>query len=60
MTFLIWSMDHNAWWRPRAAGYTKKKSEAGRYTIEQALSHRLDGASEDTPEFADVLVIDED
>lgn len=60
MQFLIWSMGHKAWWRPSAAGYTEKKSEAGRYTIEQALSHRLDGASGDTPRSADVLVIDKD
>jgi hypothetical protein len=29
--FLIWSIEHNAWWRPREIGYTRVLSEAGTY-----------------------------
>ncbi|MET0423626.1 MAG: hypothetical protein ABW046_07120 [Actinoplanes sp.] len=36
MSYLIWSHQHNAWWRPDARGYTGRISEAGRYTREQA------------------------
>lgn len=29
--FLIWSIEHNAWWRPERCGYTMRVAEAGRY-----------------------------
>ena len=34
--WLIWSIEHSAWWRPNKIGYTQKKSEAGAYTFEDA------------------------
>lgn len=36
MKYLIWSNEHNAWWRPNGNGYTKSIEEAGRYTFERA------------------------
>jgi hypothetical protein len=30
-TFLIWSNQHEAWWRPSERGYTPSIEEAGRY-----------------------------
>ena len=36
MTFLIWSIEHDAWWRPGWQGYTRRLDEAGRYTREAA------------------------
>ena len=56
MKFLIWSQGHKAWWRPDAMGYTKKRSEAGRYTVEGLSRCILDGADGDTPRHADVRV----
>ena len=38
-TYLIWSNEHGAWWRPNAAGYTMRIEEAGRYSREEAISH---------------------
>lgn len=35
--FLIWSNEHNSWWRPGSMGYTRHVEAAGRYTLEQAL-----------------------
>lgn len=35
--FLIYSREHNAWWRAASAGYTRSPAEAGRYTLEQAF-----------------------
>jgi hypothetical protein len=35
--FLIWSFEHDAWWRPEELGYTKKIDEAGTYSWERAL-----------------------
>lgn len=29
--FLIWSVEHNSWWRPKEMGYTRELSDAGRY-----------------------------
>jgi hypothetical protein len=34
--WLIWSIEHNAWWKPNQNGYTQEKTGAGRYTFEQA------------------------
>ncbi len=34
--WLVWSVEHNAWWKSDESGYTKEVSEAGRYTIAQA------------------------
>ena len=34
--FLIWSNEHNAWWRGQRNGYTKARSDAGRYTLLEA------------------------
>jgi hypothetical protein len=31
-TFVIWSFEHNAWWRPGRCGYTPHLPHAGRYT----------------------------
>lgn len=33
---LIWSHEHKLWWRPNKGGYTRKESEAGLYTREEA------------------------
>lgn len=34
--FLIWSIEHNAWWRPDECGYTKRNDQAGVYSQEDA------------------------
>lgn len=34
--YLIWSTEHNAYWRPENTGYTRRQIEAGRYTKEEA------------------------
>ncbi len=37
LKWLIWSIEHNAWWKPGHAGYTKSRKEAGRYSYTEAL-----------------------
>lgn len=39
--YLVWSNEHRAWWRPRAAGYTIHMESAGRYTRDEAIRHSL-------------------
>lgn len=34
--YLIWSIEHNAWWKPAMNGYTQKRNEAGKYPFETA------------------------
>lgn len=34
--FLIWSIEHTAWWAPARLGYTTAVQQAGRYTREEA------------------------
>lgn len=34
--WLIWSVEHSAWWRPNDKGYTPSWDMAGRYTKERA------------------------
>jgi len=36
-TYVIWSHEHGAWWRPGGHGYTPRLSEAGHYTRDGAL-----------------------
>ena len=36
--WLIWSVEHSAWWKPAQIGYTIKLSEAGRYAFQTAVN----------------------
>ncbi len=36
-SYLIWSNEHVAWWRPNSCGYTVHINAAGRYSREKAL-----------------------
>lgn len=36
MLFVIWSAEHNAWWRPDHNGYTSSLKDAGRYERDEA------------------------
>lgn len=35
--WLVWSNEHQAWWRPGLLGYTTEIIAAGRYSLEEAL-----------------------
>jgi hypothetical protein len=37
--YLIWSHQHNAWWRDGGHGYTTQLTDAGRFTRTQADQH---------------------
>ena len=37
MKYLIWSNEHNAWWRADSQGYTTSVISAGRYDIHDAI-----------------------
>ncbi len=49
--WLVYSREHNAWWRPKAAGYTNHIEAAGRYTKADADRHcgSRDFADHDNP-----------
>lgn len=34
--WLIWSLEHRAWWKPLTHGYTPARREAGRYSFQEA------------------------
>jgi len=36
--YLIWSNEHQAWWRPDSKGYTLHVDAAGRYERDEAFS----------------------
>lgn len=42
MEYLIWSIEHQAWWKYRARGYSKNVADAGLYTLEEATRVCLD------------------
>lgn len=56
MLFHIWSNQKKAWWKPDAQGYTNKRSEAGIYSVEEALACDLDSCLGNTPKGADLLM----
>lgn len=35
--YLIWSIEHDGWWNYNSCGYTKCRSEAKRYSLEDAI-----------------------
>lgn len=35
--FLLWSNEHQAWWKPNSNGYTKSRKAAGQYSVEEAF-----------------------
>lgn len=39
--WLVWSHEHNAWWRPKGCGYTVRVDGAGRFTKDEARQHCL-------------------
>ena len=36
MEYLIWSFEHNAWWKPNERGYTTNIAAAGVYSLDRA------------------------
>ena len=43
--FLIWSIEHKAWWRPNQQGYTTYRNSAGLYDFAEA-KEIVDGANQ--------------
>jgi hypothetical protein len=35
--YLVWSNEHQAWWRPNSAGYSTDVRNAGRYSRAEAI-----------------------
>lgn len=35
--WLIWSIEHDAWWKPDHNGYTVHRKRAGKYSYEEAI-----------------------
>lgn len=46
--WLVWSNEHNAWWKPNACGYTTTQEAAGRYTWAEAHRHAAKRSPSDT------------
>jgi hypothetical protein len=38
MRYLIWSMEHQAWWAPGERGYVETVGEAGIYSRDRAVA----------------------
>lgn len=57
LLYKLWSNEHQAWWRPRAMGYTEDPEEAGLYTEADAVHHALQGALHGDKRKADVIVV---
>jgi hypothetical protein len=36
--WLLWSYEHERWWKPYNWGYTSELTEAGRYTLAEAIA----------------------
>jgi len=56
--FIIWSIEHNAWWMADQCGYTKIRDKAGTYSYQEACEI-IEGAnkySEDKPNEAMIKI----
>ena len=42
MMYRIWSIQHQAWWKPSRSGYCAYIKSAGLYTLEEAIEIVLD------------------
>lgn len=38
MKWLIWSFEHDAWWKANEIGYTRDLAEAGTYSFAKAIA----------------------
>ncbi len=55
--WLIYSREHNMFWRPNSAGYTWEIEEAGRYTFEEAHSRCEDRDRQDDGGPSEIAVV---
>lgn len=55
--WLIWSIEHDGWWKPNRHGYTKYKFQAGRYSFKDAceIVKNSNWRDKDNPEEAMVM-----
>jgi len=37
--WLVYSREHNAWWKENACGYASRVEDAGRFTFDEATKH---------------------
>jgi len=44
IVYLLWSNEHDMWWKTAARGYTHDQAEAGRYSEAEALAYVLRSA----------------
>lgn len=44
VVYLLWSHKHNAWWNPKARGYTTEQDQAGRYSKAEAIKYVVGSA----------------
>ena len=58
MNYVIWSFEHEAWWRPNKRGYTDQLNEAGRYTAEEAGMIVVDSVWLDEVAIVESIAID--
>lgn len=42
VVYLIWSLEHNGWWKPNRGGYTDRRDSAGQYEFDEAMEIVLD------------------
>lgn len=54
--YLLWDNERGMWWRPDGQGYTHDRSEAGRYTRDEAVRWALSGALHGDLEHANVII----
>lgn len=57
VNYLIWSFEHQAWWKADELTYTPKRDEAGRFTLARAVEICLE-ANTDGPNRAVVPVVE--
>lgn len=56
--YLLWSTEHQMWWKSEGWGYTDIRDQAGRFSREYAVSVVTKSADSGTIESAEIMVRD--
>lgn len=59
-SYLVWSNEHRAWWRPNNSGYTIHFEQAGRYSRDEAIKNSQTRSREEGEPMPEIAIAEQD